>query len=133
MNVIVADDHVLYKAAVKAALSCKKDIKVIAEAGNGSQLLDLLKEVQPDIILLDIQMPVMDGMATLPEIKKLYPDISVIMLSMLDDQTMVSKLMGLGANSYLMKTSDPETIYEAIKTCYEHKINAGLLTSEAPV
>ena len=70
INVIICDDHVLYRAGVKAALSSKKDIKVIAEADNGSHLLNLLKAVQPDVILLDIQMPIMDGIATLPELKK---------------------------------------------------------------
>ncbi len=72
IKVIIADDHVLYRAGVKTALSSKKDIKVIAEADNGSHLLNLLKGIQPDVILLDIQMPIMDGIATLPEIKKLY-------------------------------------------------------------
>ena len=119
INVIICDDHVLYRAGIKAVLSSKKDIKVIAEADNGSHLLNLLKAIQPDVILLDIQMPVMDGIATLPELKKLYPNIRIIMLTMMNDQSMKSKLMRLGANSYLTKTSDSEIIYEAIKTCYE--------------
>ena len=130
INVIIADDHVLYRAAVKIALSSKKDIKVIAEADNGSHLLNLLKAVQPDVILLDIQMPVMDGIATLPEVKKLYPNIRIIMLSMMDDQSMITKLMELGANSYLIKTSDPEIIYEAIKTCYEQEFYFNSLTNK---
>ena len=121
INVIICDDHVLYRAAVKTVLSYKKDIKVIGEADNGSHLLNLLKAVQPDVILLDVQMPVMDGIATLPEVKKLYPNIRTIMFSMIDDQSMMTKLMKLGANSYLNKTSDSEIIYEAIKTCYEQE------------
>ncbi len=75
IRVIIADDHVLYRAGVKTALSAKKDIKVIAEADNGMHLLNMLKNVSTDVILLDIQMPVMDGITTLPEIKKLYPNI----------------------------------------------------------
>ena len=121
INVIICDDHVLYRAGVKSVLSSKKDIKVIAEADNGSHLLNLLKAIQPDVILLDIQMPVMDGIATLPELKKLYSNIRIIMLTMMDDQNMITKLMELGANSYLTKTSDAEIIYEAIKTCYEQE------------
>ena len=73
-------------------------------------------------------MPVMDGIATLPAVKKLYPNIRVIMLSMVNDQRMISKLMELGANSYLIKTSDPEIIYEAIKTCYEQEFYFNSLT-----
>ncbi len=131
INVIIADDHVLYRAGVKTALSSKKDIKVIAEADNGSHLLNLLKGIQPDVILLDIQMPIMDGIATLPEIKKLYPNIKIIMLTMMDDQSMITKLMELGANSYLTKTSDSEIIYEAIKTCHEQEFYFNSLTNKA--
>jgi DNA-binding NarL/FixJ family response regulator len=133
INVIIADDHVLYKAAVKNALSSKKDIKVIAEADNGSHLLNLLKAVKPDVILLDIQMPIMDGIAVLPEIKKLYPNIRIIMLTMMDDQNMKRKLMELGANSYLIKTSDSEVIYEAIKTCYEQEFYFNSVTNNPPL
>ena len=68
---MIADDHVLYRAGVKTALSQKKDIKIIAEADNGMHLLNMLKMIQPDVILLDIQMPVMDGIGALPEIKKI--------------------------------------------------------------
>jgi DNA-binding NarL/FixJ family response regulator len=131
IRVIIADDHVLYRAGVKTALSSKKDIKVIAEADNGSHLLNLLKGIVPDVILLDIQMPIMDGITALPEIKKLYPGIKIIMLTMMDDQSMITKLMELGANSYLTKTSDSEIIYEAIKTCHEHEFYFNSLTNKA--
>ena len=131
INVIIADDHVLYRAGVITALSSKKDIKIMAEADNGSHLLNLLKGIQPNVILLDIQMPIMDGIATLPEIKKLYPGIRIIMLTMMDDQSMITKLMELGANSYLTKTSDSEIIYEAIKTCHEQEFYFNSLTNKA--
>src|SRR5438128_2115894 len=103
INIIIADDHVLYRAGVKTALLSKKDVKVVAEADNGAHLLSLLKAIHTDVILLDIQMPIMDGIATLAEVKKLYPDIKVIMLTMMDDHSMITKLMELGANSYLTK------------------------------
>ena len=64
-------------------------------------------------------MPIMDGLATLPEIKKLYPGIKVIMLSMHNDHSMISKMMEIGANSYLTKESGSEMIYEAVKAVYE--------------
>ncbi len=131
IRVIIADDHVLYRAGVKTALSSKKDIKVIAEADNGMHLLNMLKNVEADVILLDIQMPIMDGITALPEIKKLRPDIKVIMLTMMDDHSMITKLMELGANSYLTKTSDSEIIYEAIKTCYEQEYYFNSLTNKA--
>jgi DNA-binding NarL/FixJ family response regulator len=131
IKVLIADDHVLYRAGVKTALSTKKDIKIIAEADNGMHLINMLKMIQPDVILLDIQMPVMDGIGALPEIKKNWPHIKVIMLTMMDDHSMITKLMELGANSYLSKTSDSEIIYEAIKTCYEQEYYFNTLTNKA--
>jgi len=131
IRVIIADDHVLYRAGVKTSLSIKNDIQVIAEADNGMHLLTLLKNIEADVILLDIQMPIMDGIATLPEIKKLAPHTKVIMLTMVDDNSMITKLMELGANSYLTKTSDSEIIYEAIKTCFEQEFYFNSLTNKA--
>ena len=131
IKVIIADDHVLFRAGVKTALSMHKDIKMIAEADNGMQLLTVLKHIQPDVILLDIQMPVMDGINTLPEIKKLYPEIKVIMLTMHNDHSMISKLMELGANSYLTKNSDSEVIYQAVKTVHEQEYFFNQLTNKA--
>jgi DNA-binding NarL/FixJ family response regulator len=131
IKVIIADDHVLYRAGVKTALSSKKDIKVIGEADNGVHLLNMLKMIQPDVILLDIQMPIMDGVGALPEIKKNWPGVKVIMLTFMDDHSMITKLMELGANSYLAKTSDSEIIYEAIKTCFEQEYYFNSLTNKA--
>ncbi len=131
IKVIIADDHALFRAGVKTALSVKKDVELIAEADNGMQLLNLLKHLEPDVVLLDIQMPIMDGITTLPEIRKLYPHIKVIILSMHNDHSMISKLMEIGANSYLTKNSDSETIYNAIKTCYEQEFFFNELTNKA--
>lgn len=131
ISVIIADDHVLYRAGVKTSLSAKKDIKVIAEADNGMHLLNILKNVHADVILLDIQMPIMDGIATLPEIKKISPHTKVIMLTFMEDNSMITKLMELGANSYLAKTSDSEIIYEAIKTCFAQEYYFNSMTNKA--
>src|SRR3954467_8136492 len=131
IKVAIADDHALFRAGVKTALSVKKDVELIAEADNGMQLLNLLKHIEPDVILLDIQMPIMDGIQTLPEIRRLQPEAKVIILSMHNDHSMISKLMEIGANSYLTKNSDSETIYEAIKTCYENEFFFNELTNKA--
>ena len=131
IKVAIADDHALFRAGVKTALSSKKDIELIAEADNGMQLLHLLRHIEPDVILLDIQMPIMDGIQTLPEIRKLRPDAKVIILSMHNDHSMISKLMEIGANSYLTKNSDSETIYQAIRTCYDQEFFFNELTNKA--
>ncbi len=131
IKVAIADDHTLFRTGVKTSLSIRKDIQMVAEAENGMQLLNLLKHIQPDVVLLDIQMPIMDGLSTLPEIKKLYPEVKVIMLSMHNDHSMITKMMEIGANSYLTKESDSETIYQAIKTCYEDDFYFNDLTNKA--
>ena len=131
INVAITDDHALFRQGVRTAMGMKKDIHIMFEADNGMQLLSTLKHMQPDVILLDVSMPIMDGIATLPEVKKLYPHIKVIMLTMHDESTMVAKLMELGANSYLTKNSDSELIYEAIKTCHEQEYFFHSLTNRA--
>jgi len=131
LKVIIADDHALFRTGVKTSLSFYPDIEIVGEAENGMQLLNLVKFTKPDIILLDIQMPIMDGIATLPELKKVLPDTKIIMLTMNDDVSMISRLMEIGANSYLTKNSDSETIYQAIKTCYENEFFFNEYTNKA--
>jgi len=131
IKVAIADDHTLFRTGVKTSLSMRKDIQMVAEAENGMQLLNFLKHIQPDVILLDIQMPIMDGFTTLPEIKKLYPEVKVIMLSMHNDHSIITRMMEVGANSYLTKDSDSETIYQAIKTCYTDDFFFNDLTNKA--
>ncbi|HEU4472188.1 MAG TPA: response regulator transcription factor [Flavisolibacter sp.] len=131
IKVAIADDHTLFRTGVKTSLTSRKDIQMVAEAENGMQLLNLLKHIKPDVVLLDIQMPIMDGLSTLPEIKKLYPDVKVIMLSMHNDHSMITRMMEIGANSYLTKESDSETIYQAIRTCYEQEFFFNELTNKA--
>jgi len=131
IKVAIADDHALFRAGVKTSLAGHRDVELIAEADNGMQLLNLLKHIEPDVILLDIQMPIMDGIQTLPEIRKLRPEAKVIILSMHNDHSMISKLMEIGANSYLTKNSDSETIYQAIKTCYDQEFFFNELTNKA--
>lgn len=131
IKVAIADDHHLFRTGVRTSLNSRKDIQMVAEAENGMQLLNLLRHIKPDVILLDIQMPIMDGLTALPEIKKLYPDIKVIMLSMINDPSMVTRMMEIGANSYLTKESDSEIIYQAIKTCYEEEYYFNDLTNKS--
>lgn len=131
IKVAIADDHALFRTGVKTSLSGHKDIQMIAEAENGMQLLNLLKHIKPDVILLDIHMPIMDGYTALPEIKKLYPDMKVIMLSMNNDPSIITRMMEIGANSYLTKESDSETIYHAIRTCFEQEFFFNELTNKA--
>src|SRR6201986_2485214 len=131
IKVAIADDHALFRTGVKTSLSARKDIQMVAEAENGMQLLNLLRHIQPDVVLLGIQMPIMDGLATLPEIKKLYPGVKVIMLSMHNDHSVISRMMESGANSYLTKESGSAMIYDAIRNVYEQAFFFNEMTNKA--
>jgi DNA-binding NarL/FixJ family response regulator len=119
IKVLSCEDNTIFRKGIKAILSTKDDIEVIGEAENGVQLLHLLSFSKPDVILLDINMPVMNGEETLARLKEEYPDIKVIILTMNNDLSWVKKMIELKANSYLDKTSDVDEIYKAIKTCHE--------------
>lgn len=119
IDVIVTDDHWIFRDGVKMSLSTRKDIQVVGEAENGQQLLNLLKHRKADVILLDITMPTMDGLSALKALRRTDKQTKVIVLSMHEGRSMVSSMMEAGANGYLIKTADPESIYQAIKACHE--------------
>lgn len=114
IKVIICDDHLLFRQGIVASLSMYSNIEIVSEANDGHQLMNMLKHTMPDIVLLDINMPVMDGIEVLPKLKKEYPDIKVIMLSMHNNVTMIAKTIALGADSYLTKSDTIEMISEAI-------------------
>ena len=131
IRILIADDHAVFRSGIKTSLGFRKDIQLVAEAENGMQLLNLLKHIKPDVVLLDIQMPVMDGFTTLPEIKKLYPDVKVIMLSFMVDHSVISKMMEVGANSYLTKEAGADKICDAIIGVYENEFHFNEMTNKA--
>lgn len=121
IKVLICDDHSLFREGVKASLQYRSNISIVGEAVDGVDLLNKLSYLDVDVILLDINMPKMDGIAVLPVIKSndKYKHIKVIILSMHNQMSMVSRMMSLGANSYVTKNNDIEVIYDAIVTCYE--------------
>src|SRR3989337_3665941 len=115
INIGIVDDHNIYKKGLKLALSFYADLNVSLEADNGLDLLDKLEVLKPDLILLDLQMSVMDGITVLPHIKKYFPHLKVIILSIYDDLSIVSKMINLGADSYLSKSCEPGNMYCEIR------------------
>lgn len=115
ITIVLAEDQKLMREGIKSLLEDEPHLKVIGEAENGRVLLDLLKHIKPDIILLDIDMPVMNGREALEIINKRYPEIKVIMLSMHDDEYIISSFMTMGARSYLAKGCDGDILIETIE------------------
>lgn len=117
IKVAIADDHKIFRDGIKLALSQKKDLKIIWEAENGKELLHKISIKKPDVLLMDIRMPEIDGINAIELLRKEHDDIKIVVLTMYDDQQTISKMMENGANAYLTKTTDPDEIYHAILTC----------------
>ncbi len=117
IKVSIADDHKIFRDGIKMALKDRDYLKILWEAEDGRDLMHKLKLKQPDVLLMDIRMPEIDGVNAIGLLRKEYEDIKIIVLTMYDDQEMITKMMEMGANAYLTKTTDPDEIYQAIITC----------------
>ncbi len=119
IKVAIADDHKIFRKGVIVSLRHYSNIKFVLEAENGQQLLDGLAETKPDVILMDLRMPVKDGIETTKYISQHYPHIFVLVLTMHEDERFVIHLMENGANGYLLKSTDPVEIKKAISDVVE--------------
>lgn len=119
MKIMIADDHKLLLDGLILILNELQDVQLLASANNGKELLRLMHNQRPDIVLLDLNMPVMDGFETLKEIKKLYPEVKVIVLSMHFEKYMVSRVMQDNADGYLVKNSDKAEFNTALRRVAE--------------
>ncbi len=115
VKVIVADDHVLMRNALSRLVGTLEGYEVLSEADNGRDLKDKIQQhLVPDIVLLDVNMPEMDGFQTTQWLHKNYPHIRVLVLSMLSDERTIIKMFRLGAKGYLLKNTDPEELKKAL-------------------
>lgn len=117
IKIAIADDHKIFRDGIKMALSNKENLKILWEAEDGKDMMHKISIKMPDILLMDIRMPEIDGINAIQILRKEYETVKIIVLTMYDDHQMISKMMEMGANAYLTKTTDPEEIYEAILTC----------------
>jgi DNA-binding NarL/FixJ family response regulator len=122
INVIITDDHKLFRKGIIALLEDFDFIGETNEASNGAELLALLAKIKtlPDVVLLDLRMPVMDGVEAHKQIRKLYPEIKVIILTMEDDEQYILHLISEGVNGYLLKNADPDEMEKAILKVVEN-------------
>jgi DNA-binding NarL/FixJ family response regulator len=112
---IIADDHAHFIKGLRFALNPQTDLECIGEAYNGAHLLEMLKVNEPDVVFLDINMPVMGGEEALLLIKAYHKKVKVIILSMHQDYNITMKLMALGANSYVTKDADIDVILDTVR------------------
>ena len=118
IKVAIADDHKIFRKGVILSLRPYTNIKFVLEADHGQQLLDGLQDItteeKPDVILMDLRMPMKDGIETTKQVAKQFPQIHIIALTMFEDERFVSHMMEIGANGYLLKSADPAEIKRAI-------------------
>ena len=117
---VIADDHKIFRQGLKMTLADDHKIKCTGEAANGVELLGLLQQSRPDVVLLDLKMPEMDGLEVLKEIRRLYETLKVIVLTMFDDEHFILHMMETGANGYLLKNAEPAEIKNAIHAAHEN-------------
>jgi DNA-binding NarL/FixJ family response regulator len=116
IKLFIADDHQMFIDGIKALLQNTENIVIIGEATNGKQLIEKLKELSPDIILMDIGMPDLNGIDATKMISKEYPTIKIIALTMYDDNNRVVKMLKAGAKGYVLKNTTREELLHAIQT-----------------
>ncbi|HWV64710.1 response regulator transcription factor [Chitinophaga sp.] len=119
IKVAIADDHKIFRSGVINTLIPYENIRFVFEADDGLHLLQNMETQQPDVILMDLKMPNMDGIEATIKVKEKYPDVKVIILTMYEDDNFIVHLVENGANAYLLKNAEPEEIYEAICTTFE--------------
>lgn len=119
LTYFITDDHSIFRQGLRMALGDDPTLSCIGEASNGLELIEALKGQLPDVILLDLKMPGMDGMQATKEVRRLYPEVKILILTMHDDDQLVLHLLEAGANGYLVKNADAAEIKTALHACKE--------------
>ena len=114
-RVAIVDDQKLFRGGLKMILSEPEDIQVVFEAGHGKQLLERIAFEAVDVVILDVEMPILDGVETLAVLTEKYPDTAVIMLTIHDTPRLINQLMQAGASGFLIKDENAEVVIQAVR------------------
>jgi DNA-binding NarL/FixJ family response regulator len=115
IRLLIADDHRLILQALRRALASAEDIEIVGEARVGSQVLPLIARTNPDLVLLDVRMPELDGFQCIERARKDYPDVKFVVLSAFTDRDRVDEAFARGASAYITKSVDPTDLAEALR------------------
>lgn len=116
IRLFIVDDHKIMRDGLRAILRDNSDLMIVGEAANGQELLDKLPTTPTDVVLLDMHMPVLDGLATTTELRKHFPGVRVLMLSMLEQERTIGQVLDAGADGYVLKNSDRTELVAAVHT-----------------
>lgn len=115
IDVVLADDHAIVRQGLGAVISQEPDIKVIAEASNGEEIVKIAKKTSADIFIIDITMPILNGLEASHQIMRIQPKSKIIILSMHDNRAFIEKALGMGVKGYVLKDSAADEIIKAIR------------------
>lgn len=118
MKIAIVDDQKLWLSGLKMIISASPQLEVIWTAENGEVAVFMTGEQKPDVVLMDIRMPVMDGVTATKAILKAHPEVKILVLTTFDDDAYIYEMLKYGASGYLLKESEPETIIKAIETVF---------------
>jgi len=118
IKIILADDHRIFRKGLRSLLSERENIEVLAEADNGDEALEAARKYKPEIVLMDIAMPKMDGIEATRQIRERFPDTEVVILSMHAKKAYIDQVLKAGAKGYVLKDSDEENLLSAINTVH---------------
>jgi two-component system, NarL family, response regulator LiaR len=122
VRVLIADDHRLMLDGIRRALEDDGGFEIVAETMNGTQVLPLVSRTQPELVLLDVRMPNMDGLACLDEIRRRHPDVKVVMLSASTSQELVQTALRRGASAYIVKSIDPNDLPATLRQAVDGNV-----------
>ncbi len=115
IRILITDDHFIVRQGLRLILKTANDIELVGEAVNVEEALQLTAEHQPHVILMDLRMPVMDGLTTIEQLRQLHPQVAVIILTTYNEDEMMLRGLQLGARGYLLKDTDRETLLNTIR------------------
>ena len=118
IKIILADDHQILLDGIRAILEQDAELEVVGTAANGLQVLELLKKQTADVLLLDLMMPIMDGLETTMHVKKQFPEVRILILTTNDEGSIITSIFQRGATGYLLKNANQETLIQGIKDAY---------------
>jgi DNA-binding NarL/FixJ family response regulator len=128
IRVLVVDDHKVVRKGLRTFISVNDDLELVGEAGNGEEAIEQVAALHPDVVLMDLKMPVMDGPTAIAEIRSRFPEVQIVALTSFDDESLAQRALEAGAIGYLFKDAEEEDLISAIRMAGDGK---GVVAREA--
>jgi NarL family two-component system response regulator YdfI len=121
IRILITDDHLIVREGLRMIFDTVPDIELVGEANNGQEALDAVDTLHPDVVLMDLQMPVMDGITAIKHLRKMHPELAIIILTTYKEDALMHQGLAAGAHGYLFKDTDRETLIDTIQAAVHGK------------